>query len=57
MLADQRKNVLVRMPRGLKRRLAEEVARRESNLNDVAVAVLAFALLQSRRLLPLVKLA
>src|SRR5438105_2236314 len=29
------------MPRGLKRRLAEEVARRESNLNDVAVGLLA----------------
>ena len=29
------------MPRGLKRRLAEEVARRGSNLNDVAVGLLA----------------
>jgi myo-inositol-1-phosphate synthase len=33
--------VLVRMPPGLKRRLAREVARRESTLNDVAVELLA----------------
>ncbi|HYZ17913.1 MAG TPA: inositol-3-phosphate synthase [Gaiellaceae bacterium] len=33
--------VLVRMPRVLKRRLAREVARRESTLNDVAVELLA----------------
>jgi myo-inositol-1-phosphate synthase len=41
VLADERKNVLVRMPRELKRRLAEEAERRGSNLNDVAVALLA----------------
>ena len=33
--------VLVRMPSPLKRRLAREVARRESTLNDVAVEILA----------------
>jgi myo-inositol-1-phosphate synthase len=36
-----RKEVLVRMPDELKRRLTEEVARRRSNLNDVAVGILA----------------
>jgi myo-inositol-1-phosphate synthase len=41
VLADQRKNVLVRMPRELKRRLAREAERHGSNLNDVAVALLA----------------
>ncbi len=35
------KSVLVRMPTSLKRRLAREVARRESTLNDVAVDILA----------------
>ena len=34
-------SVLVRMPPALKRRLAREVARRESTLNDVAVELLA----------------
>jgi myo-inositol-1-phosphate synthase len=33
--------ILVRMPSALKRRLAREVARRESTLNDVAVELLA----------------
>src|ERR671929_926146 len=41
VLAGERKNVLVRMPRELKQRLAEEVARRGGNLNDVAVGLLA----------------
>jgi myo-inositol-1-phosphate synthase len=41
VLADERKNVLVRMPRELKRRLAREVERRGGNLNDVAVGLLA----------------
>jgi myo-inositol-1-phosphate synthase len=41
VLAEDRKNVLVRMPRELKRRLAEEVGRRGGNLNDVAVGFLA----------------
>ena len=41
MLAGERKNVLVRMPRELKERLADEVARRGGNLNDVAVGLLA----------------
>jgi myo-inositol-1-phosphate synthase len=36
-----RKDVLVRMPAELKRLLAEEVASRGSNLNDVAVGILA----------------
>jgi myo-inositol-1-phosphate synthase len=35
------KSILVRMPTTLKRRLAREVARRESTLNDVAVEILA----------------
>src|SRR5215216_1641562 len=34
-------SVLVRMPQALKRRLAREVARRKSTLNDVAVELLA----------------
>jgi myo-inositol-1-phosphate synthase len=37
------KSILVRMPTNLKRRLAREVARRESTLNDVAVETLADA--------------
>jgi myo-inositol-1-phosphate synthase len=41
VLAEERKNVLVRMPRRLKQRLAEEVTRRGSNLNDIAVGLLA----------------
>jgi myo-inositol-1-phosphate synthase len=36
-----RREVLVRMPAELKQRLAEEVATRGSNLNDVAVGILA----------------
>src|ERR687891_139549 len=36
-----RKDVLVRMPPELKQKLAEEVAARGSNLNDVAVGILA----------------
>ena len=40
-MATKRKEVLVRMPGELKRRLAEEVVRRRSNLNDVAVGILA----------------
>jgi myo-inositol-1-phosphate synthase len=35
------KSIIVRMPTTLKRRLAREVARRESTLNDVAVETLA----------------
>ena len=35
------KSILVRMPSTLKRRLAREVARQESTLNDVAVEILA----------------
>src|SRR6266545_4330634 len=35
------KSILVRMPTTLKRRLAREVARRQSTLNDVAVDLLA----------------
>src|SRR5918911_2133254 len=41
VLAGTRKTVLVRMPRELKQRLAEEAARRDGNLNDVAVGLLA----------------
>src|SRR5215207_8323222 len=41
MSASKRKEVLVRMPGELKRRLADEAARRASNLNDVAVGILA----------------
>jgi myo-inositol-1-phosphate synthase len=37
----ERTTVLVRMPTALKRRLADEVASRGSNLNDVAVEILA----------------
>ena len=37
------KSIIVRMPSTLKRRLAREVARRESTLNDVAVDLLADA--------------
>jgi myo-inositol-1-phosphate synthase len=40
-MARERTSVLVRMPAELKRRLAEEVAARGSNLNDVAVGLLA----------------
>src|SRR5919109_1432960 len=40
-MSASRKTVLVRMPRGLKRRLADEVTARRSNLNDVAVGILA----------------
>ncbi|MDP9491253.1 MAG: hypothetical protein M3P42_03495, partial [Actinomycetota bacterium] len=41
MSASSRKDVLVRMPGELKERLAAEVANRGSNLNDVAVGILA----------------
>ena len=41
MAKRDQKSILVRMPTTLKRRLAREVARRESTLNDVAVAILA----------------
>ena len=41
MAKRDKKSILVRMPKTLKRRLAREVARRESTLNDVAVEVLA----------------
>ena len=40
-MARERSDVLVRMPADLKRRLAEEVEARRSNLNDVAVGILA----------------
>jgi myo-inositol-1-phosphate synthase len=40
-MARERTSVLVRMPAELKRRLAEEVTSRGSNLNDVAVGILA----------------
>ena len=40
-MARDRSDVLVRMPEELKRRLADEVAARQSNLNDVAVEILA----------------
>src|SRR4051794_28411800 len=40
-MARERASILVRMPSELKRRLAEEVAARGSNLNDVAVGILA----------------
>jgi myo-inositol-1-phosphate synthase len=40
-MARERTSVLVRMPAELKRRLAEEVSSRGSNLNDVAVGILA----------------
>jgi myo-inositol-1-phosphate synthase len=41
VLAKERKSVLVRLPRELKKALADEVTRRGSNLNDVAVGLLA----------------
>src|SRR5688572_26445794 len=41
MAKRNQKSILVRMPKSLKRRLAREVARRESTLNDVAVDLLA----------------
>jgi myo-inositol-1-phosphate synthase len=41
MAKRNQKSILVRMPSTLKRRLAREVARRESTLNDVAVELLA----------------
>jgi myo-inositol-1-phosphate synthase len=40
-MARERKDVLVRMPADLKRRLAREVEARGGNLNDVAVGILA----------------
>jgi myo-inositol-1-phosphate synthase len=40
-MARERSDVLVRMPADLKRRLAHEVEARASNLNDVAVEILA----------------
>ncbi len=40
-MARERRSVLVRMPAKLKRRLIEEVAAREVNLNDLAVGMLA----------------
>src|SRR6188472_2503310 len=41
MAKREQTSILVRMPKTLKRRLAREVARQESTLNDVAVAALA----------------
>ncbi len=41
MARKERKDVLVRMPAELKRRLGEEVAARGGNLNDLAVGILA----------------
>ena len=41
MLAPRRKNVFVRMPTALKRRLAAEVKETGSSFNDVAVGHLA----------------
>src|SRR6184192_3970723 len=41
VLAPTRKDVLVRMPADLKRRLADEVSRSGRSLNDVAVGILA----------------
>jgi myo-inositol-1-phosphate synthase len=40
-MAQERSDVLVRMPAALKRRLAREVEARGSNLNDLAVEILA----------------
>jgi myo-inositol-1-phosphate synthase len=40
-VAGERLDVLVRMPADLKRRLTDEVIARESNLNDVALEILA----------------
>src|SRR4030095_16436 len=41
MAKREKTSILVRMPKSLKRRLAREVSRRDSTLNDVAVAILA----------------
>jgi myo-inositol-1-phosphate synthase len=41
MAKREQTSILVRMPKSLKRRLAREVSRRGSTLNDVAVAILA----------------
>ncbi len=41
MAKREQTSILVRMPKSLKRRLGREVSRRESTLNDVAVAILA----------------
>ena len=41
MAKREQTSILVRMPKTLKQRLAREVARQESTLNDVAVAALA----------------
>ncbi len=41
MAKREQTSILVRMPKTLKRRLAREVVRQESTLNDVAVAALA----------------
>jgi myo-inositol-1-phosphate synthase len=41
VMAQERNDVLVRMPAALKRRLAREVEARGSNLNDLAVEILA----------------
>src|SRR5215218_3104631 len=41
MAKREQTSILVRMPKSLKRRLAREVSRRDSTLNDVAVAILA----------------
>ena len=43
MAKREQTSILVRMPKSLKRRLGREVARRDSTLNDVAVAILADA--------------
>src|SRR3712207_5107 len=40
-MARERTDVLVRLPAALKRELADEVVARSSNLNDVAVEILA----------------
>src|SRR6266508_5991896 len=40
-MARERKDVLVRMPEELRRRLDDEVQERGTNLNDVAVEILA----------------
>jgi myo-inositol-1-phosphate synthase len=40
-MAQERSDILVRMPAALKRRLAREVEARGGNLNDIAVAILA----------------
>ena len=41
MAKREQTSILVRMPTTLKRRLGREVSRRDSTLNDVAVAILA----------------